>query len=81
MVELFVLTDKFSRWKLERRFYRYQYLFNIWCLLAEFNKRTAPLADILVKRLLFCSFVAVSICCFSLILSSHAFAHLQKGTV
>ena len=81
MVELFVLTDKFSRQKLERRLYRYQYLFNIWCLLTAFNKCTAPLADILVKQLLFCSFVAVSICYFSLVFSSHAFAHFQKGTV
>lgn len=80
MVEFFVITQKFNTVKLERRIYKYRYLFNTWCLLTEFKQCVDPLADILIKghhhlfSLLYCT-------CFSLRshFSFHDFAHLQKG--
>lgn len=77
VVELFLIAQKFHSLKPGRGIYRDKYLFNIWCLLAEF-KEGAPLAGTVMEGLSVHLSLS-SICCFSSLLflfSSLPFAHL-----
>lgn len=62
VVELFLIAQNelflIHSLKPGRGIYRDKYLFNIWCLLAEF-KEGAPLAGTVMEGLSLCSFVAI----------------------